>query len=159
MHPYAHSRVRNFPGFGDIEPKEGNFDFSGADKFVDAATTNGIAVTAILAYNAPWNGNPHGLPNTSAALAAWATYVGRTVAHFKGKVSYWEVWNEPQNFQAGGQSATDYANVVVSAYKAAKAADPNAKVGMTVASVDIFYLEQAIAAGAKENYDYICLHP
>jgi hypothetical protein len=74
-------------------------------------------------------------------------------------ISYWEVWNEPQNFQSGSQSAADYAAIVVSAYKAAKAADPNAKVGVTVASVDIVYLEQTIAAGAKENYDYICLHP
>jgi len=43
-------RVRNFPGFGDIEPKEGTFDFKDVDLFVGNATEVGIEVTAILAY-------------------------------------------------------------------------------------------------------------
>lgn len=31
--------------------------------------------------------------------------------------------------------------------------------GLTVASVDIIYLEQTLDAGAAESFDYICVHP
>lgn len=47
--------VRSFPGWSSIEPKQGSFDFSGVDKFLDAATANGIQATGLLAYNAPWS--------------------------------------------------------------------------------------------------------
>ena len=36
--------------------------------------------------------NSHGLPNTTAQLAAWSNYVSKTVAHTKDRVTYWEIW-------------------------------------------------------------------
>ena len=47
------------------------------------------------------------------------------------------------------QTAADYAKIVIAAYDAAKAADPDCKVGIAAKSVAINYLDQAIKAGAE----------
>jgi hypothetical protein len=40
-----------------------------------------------------------------------------------------------------------------------KAVSPDVRIGLSVASVDVLYLERAIRAGAGGHYDYICVHP
>ncbi|HEY1068013.1 MAG TPA: hypothetical protein VGE52_17950, partial [Pirellulales bacterium] len=53
--------------------------------------------------------------------------------------------------------------LVAATYKAAKQADPNAQIGLTVASYDPAYLRQTILAlkriGAANSFDYLCIHP
>ncbi len=92
-------------------------------------------------------------------LPAWSAYVTNSVRQAKGRIKYWEVWNEPPNGTGRDQTAADYAKIVVSAYNAAKAVDPDAQIGMAAQSVNINYLEQAIKAGAKDHFDYITFHP
>lgn len=83
--------VRSFPGWSSIEPKQGSFDFSGVDKFLDAATANGIQATGLLAYNAPWSAsqlahNSHrvahwvGLPLFSTAISIHSNIADRKLA-------------------------------------------------------------------------------
>ncbi len=91
-------------------------------------------------------------------LPGWSAYVKGMVGHCKGKIKYWEVWNEPPN-GTHNAPASDYAKLVIAAYDAAKAADPDCLVGIAAKSVDVNYLDQAIAAGAKGHFDYITLHP
>ena len=59
----------------------------------------------------------------------------------------------------GMDRVQDYAALVVAAYDGAKAADPTAQVGMSVASSDIGFLDLAIKAGAANHFDFICIHP
>ena len=92
-------------------------------------------------------------------LRAWSNYVTRTVKQMHGRVTCWEVWNEPPNGTGRHQTAADYARILISAYRAAKAVDPNCKIGMAAKSVDVNYLQQVIAAGAANHFDYITLHP
>jgi hypothetical protein len=92
-------------------------------------------------------------------LAAWSSFVTQRVNDAHGRVEYWEVWNEPPNFIGKGQTAADYARLVVATYDAAHAVDPSCKVGLAAKSVHINWLEQAIKAGAKDHFDYIVLHP
>ena len=79
--------------------------------------------------------------------------------HLKGQVKHFEVWNEPPNFTGKNQTPNDYAKIVASAYDAAKAANPDALVGLAAKSAHINYLEQVIKAGAKDHFDWISLHP
>ncbi len=92
-------------------------------------------------------------------LRAWSNYVTRTVTQMHGRIKYWEVWNEPPNGTGRHQTAADYARILISAYRAAKKVYPNCKIGMAAKSVDINYLQQVIAAGGKNHFDYITLHP
>jgi hypothetical protein len=92
-------------------------------------------------------------------IAAWSAYVTKSVQEARGRVKYWEVWNEPPNGIGPDQTAADYAKIMISSYDAARAVDPNCLVGLAAKSVHVNWLEQVIKAGAKDHFDYIVLHP
>jgi len=92
-------------------------------------------------------------------LPAWSVWVTEQVKAARGWVKYWELWNEPPNGIGPGQTAADYARLLVSTYNAVKAADPTAWVGMAAKSVYVNWLEQTIRAGGKDHFDFIILHP
>jgi polysaccharide biosynthesis protein PslG len=149
--------VRVFPEWNQVQPTAGTWSWSLMDSMLNTAASNQLKVSGLLLYNASWiNSNTHTFPTNH--YPEWSAYVSNVVRHAAGRVQYWEVWNEPESFAAGGTPA-DYARVVTNAYNAAKAADPSAQVGLSVASVDVLYLERTIQAGAADHFDYICVHP
>ena len=92
-------------------------------------------------------------------IDSWTAYVTNQVKMAKGRVKYWEIWNEPPNGTGRSQTPADYAKIVVAAYNAARAVDPACKIGLAAKSVHVNYLEQVILAGAKDHFDFIVLHP
>lgn len=142
-----------------VEPVEGQWKWDTLDQQMDYLTEQGFTYGGILIGNPDWNKNdPRGhMPINN--LPAWSTYVSSIVGHCKHKVKRWEVWNEPPNFTGKDQTPADYAKIVVSAYRAAKAADPDCLIGLAAKSVHVNYLEQVIKAGAKDHFDFITLHP
>jgi len=149
--------VRLFPEWNQIQPTANTWNWSLMDAMLNTASNQNLNLTGLFLYNASWvNANTHTFPTNN--YPAWSAYVSNVVRHASGRVKYWEVWNEPESFAAGGSPA-EYARVVTNAYNAAKAADPNAQIGLSVASVDILYLEQTIQAGAADHFDFICVHP
>ncbi len=149
--------ARLFPEWGNIQPSAGTWDWSSVDSLLNSASTNDITVSGLFFYSAPWvNAKTHTFPMND--LPAWSTYVSRLVSHAGNRVRYWEVWNEPQGFAAGGTPA-DYARVVIRAYDAAKAADPAVQIGLSVAANDVHYLAETITAGAAGHFDFIAVHP
>ncbi len=103
----------------------------------------------------PGDKEPWGLPVHD--LSGWRKYVINQVKQFKGRVKYWEIWNEPPNGIGRGQTAADYAKVLNVAYEAVHAVDPDGLVGIAAKSVDINWLYQTIKAGGR--FDWITLHP
>lgn len=108
-------------------------------------------------YNYRSGKDKYGLPMDD--LPGWSSDVTQLTAHFKGKISYWEIWNEPPNGTARGQTAQDYCKFAIATYDAAKKGDPNCLVGIAAKSAAINYIDQALAAGAAGHFDYITLHP
>ena len=146
-------------GFGDVEPEEGKWTWTRLDEQLSYADAQHMEFFGLLLGNPRWNtkdarGNMpvHNLP-------AWSEYVSEIVKHAKGRIRFWEVWNEPPNFTGKDQTPEDYAKIVVSAYDAAKAADPSCRVGLAAKSVHVNYLAEVIKAGAKDHFDYITVHP
>jgi polysaccharide biosynthesis protein PslG len=144
--------------WSDVEPEEGQWRWSQLDGQLDTMAANHMECWALLYGGVPWDtkDRPGGFP--SHDLQAWSDYVYQTVKHAKGRVKYWEVWNEPPN-GTNDAPASDYGKLMSVTYDAVKAADPQSQVGMAAQSVNINYLEQAIKAGAKDHFDYITLHP
>lgn len=91
-------------------------------------------------------------------LEGWRRYVTAQVTRFKGRVKHWEVWNEPPNFTAD-KSPASYAKIVAAAFDAAKAVDPTVQIGLAAKSNHVNYLAETIAAGAKDKFDFVTLHP
>jgi hypothetical protein len=145
-------------GWSAVEPEAGKWTWDALDKQMTYLKDERIAFGGILAGNPKWSAQGKGgLPINN--IDGWKKYVTEVVKHCKGRIKYWEVWNEPPNGTAPDQTAADYAEIVVAAYDAAKAADPECLVGIAAKSVAINYLDQAIKAGAKGHFDYVTLHP
>lgn len=141
-----------------VEPREGKWAFDALDAQMAYLESQHITFGGILAGNPKWSAKgTHGLPMNN--LAGWSRYVSETVKHCKGRIKDWEVWNEPPNGTAPHQTAADYGRLVCAACDAAKAADPECRIGIAAKSVAINYLDQAIASGAKGHFDYVTLHP
>jgi len=146
-------------GWGTIEPEEGKWTWEALDKQMSYLESQHIAFGGLLMGNPKWNTKDMRGTLPVNNLAGWSKYVSEVVKHAKGRIKYWEVWNEPPNFTGRDQTPADYAKIVVSAYNATKAADPTCMVGLAAKSVHVNYLEQVIKAGAKDHFDYITLHP
>jgi len=163
--------ARMFPGWDSFEPKQGEWKLDAADKMLDSAAKNGIHISGLFAYSATW-AYPAGAKGAAfpmGHLDDWSEYVGKVVDHNKDRVHYWEVWNEANGGFHGhypdghSDSTTDYATLAADAYAAAKKADPNAQISLSMASYDAPYIDQVILAQAKmgqpESFDYLCIHP
>ncbi|MCE0483534.1 MAG: hypothetical protein LV479_04765 [Methylacidiphilales bacterium] len=92
-------------------------------------------------------------------LTTWSAYVTNRMKEANGRALYWELWNEPPNGIGPGQTAADYAKLLISTYDTARAVDPKAVVAMEAKSVHVNWLYQTIKAGGKDHFDCIILHP
>jgi len=145
--------------WGTVEPEPAKWEWDALDKQMQYLEDQHIVFGGMFMGSPQWNTqDPKGaLPVNN--IAGWRQYVSEVVKRCKGRIKYWEVWNEPPNGTGRDQTAADYAKIVAAAYDAAKAADPDCQVGIAAKSVAITYLDQAIAAGAKGHFDYVSLHP
>lgn len=166
--------VRAFPNWGRVEPLPGRYDWSASDQLVSVARTNGLKVLGFLGFSTHWNTTaPASVTNRGdrelfppADLAAWERYVETIVRRYAADVEYWEVWNEPDlaGFWAG--TPAQYARLLAIAAKAAKRANPNAKIvlgGLALggARLDPNFLADILsdpANPAAQSFDVMNLH-
>jgi hypothetical protein len=156
------STIRLFPEWRGFEPKQGTWHWADGDRLVKSAVANGLEINAILMGSPPGNRAVHAFPMDN--LDDWSKYVTAVVGRYKNQIRYWEVWNEGNGgFNDGKHTTTDYARLAAATYEAAKNADPQSKVGLTVASFDAPYLHKAIramsAADKPNSFDFLCIHP
>ena len=153
--------LRLFPEWQVIQPKQDTWNWKVSDAMVANARANNIRLTGVFCYLAPWasaDGGTRKFPIKD--IRHWRDYVGRTVGHYKGDIKYWEVWNEFNgSFGDSKNKVKDYTELVVTAYDAAKKADPSVKIGLSVANFDVGFLDAVIKAGAAGHFDFICVHP
>ncbi|WP_242636996.1 endo-1,4-beta-xylanase, partial [Myceligenerans salitolerans] len=114
------------------EPQQGQFNFSAGDQIVNWALNNGKQVRGhTLAWHSQqpqWMQNMEG----SALRQAMLNHVTQVASHYRGKVYAWDVVNEA--FEDGNSGARRNSNLqrtgndwIEAAFRAARAADPNAK--------------------------------
>ncbi len=92
---------------------------------------------------------------------AFADFMGRVAARFKGRVEAYEIWNEADEglFWNGGPQAAAYVDLLKRSYAAIKAADPNAIVVFSPTVGNNFgFVEDAYRAGAKGHFDAMAVH-
>ena len=161
--------VRSFPEWASFQPTKGAWDFSAADALIGSARKNRIQIAGVFMYLAPWASSAaprekdHGKRTRTFPIKDmryWRDYVKGVVARYHKDVKYWEVYNEFNSsaFARKG-SVKDYVQMVRGAYKAAREADPQCKIGIGCADVDISFLQQVIARGAAGHFDFVNVHP
>lgn len=175
-------KIRIQSGWYRTEKEPGVYDFAWLDEIVDELISRGLEPWLCLSY-----GNPLytelakpvfgavGCPpiTTPEAMAAWLKYVDATVRHYHGKISLYEIWNEPdaiyswrhvetdckdnidfeRNAREYGLFATDTAKVI-------RAADPEAQIaGGAIAHLEnLKYVNDILATGLYQHIDSLTFH-
>lgn len=172
-------KVRIQSGWMKCEREKGVYDFEWLDRIVEELLSRGLEPWLCLCY-----GNPLYTPlakevygavgcppvQSEEEMNAWLRYVEATVKHFFGRITLFEIWNEPdceyswkhrfgeerdlmQNAYEYGVFARDTACVI-------RAAAPEAKI-CAFASVGVgglAFINRALSTGLGEVIDYASYH-
>lgn len=131
--------VRIQSGWARTEKTRGVYDFAWLDEIVDALLAHGLTPWMCLCY-----GNElytPGAVNAAGAVgrppvgsdeekAAWLAYVRACVAHYKGRVFCYEIWNEPDGDYCWRPLSNpyEYREFAKASARVIHAADPRNKV-------------------------------
>lgn len=157
------------------EPAPGVYNWSHADLVVDHAVNQGITVIARLGYVPEWARPPRTSPLylDESGYDAFARFVAAFVEHFRGRVRYVVIWNEPNLSQEWGYRPVHpaaYTELLRRAYMTAKEADPQVQVlGGALAPTlappgsqwgwnDLDFLQGMYDAGAAPYFDILAAH-
>ncbi|MGR7876400.1 cellulase family glycosylhydrolase [Klebsiella aerogenes] len=176
---YGFTSFRGDYGWGGIEESPKKYSVSKRLQKSDLAFMNapeyGLSGMLILAYGNKFY-DSGGYPVSEDGIRAFANYAAWTATRFKGKVKYYEIWNEWTN----GTGVTNQRNIIPSAedyFKlvkftsiAVKQADPSAiviaggfnslngvnkKIGLTGTA----WFAQLVKLGILDYIDGVSIHP
>lgn len=164
--------------WSDVEPEKGRFDFSETDYQINRPIQLGDQVLGLLPFpsstwssTAPTNekvksedlGERARIAFMPRDMREFETYVVKTVTHYKDRIKYWEIMNEPLYTSyalpmSSGHQPKDYVAILKCAYEAIKRTDPTAKVIGGIAYPDGPLFEQIFDLGALDYMDYLNTH-
>ena len=127
------SCVRDRLSWNDVEPSPGKFYWEEYDRTANAFHNAGLEISQVFHDLPPWAdtappGEKERRRYPPKDMKYLYDFMYSMVSHFKGRVQYWEIWNEYDSptFFVGG--AEQYARMLKTAYTAAKKADPSCRV-------------------------------
>jgi hypothetical protein len=156
----------------EIEPeRKGEFDWAKYDRFVDLAERYGMQIIARLDRPPDWTRQDNQFKTRpSDDLDDYGDFVHAFVRHYRGRVRYIQIWNEPNLTAEWGFQRVDavaYTDLLEVAYRRAKEADPNvvvlsAPLAITLEDAsmrgnhnDLVFLEEMYQAGAGNFFDIL----
>lgn len=149
------------------DEKWGHSSWDKYDNIVDLAQEYGLQLIVRLDLPPKWahpdNLWPHTPPDD---FEDYGDFVYTVVSRYRGKVKYYQLWNEPNlSIEWGGKpvDAREYVRLLKIGYQRAKEADPDvvvisAALAPTIEETwralnDLVYLQQMYDAGAKDYFD------
>ncbi len=140
------------------------------DNIVNLADKYHIGVIARLGSPPAWSEPPGANVGFAppADVKDFANYAAAVVSRYKGRIQYYQVWNEPNIFPEWGDQPANpeaYADLLCQTYQAIKTIDPSIKViSATLAQTielsdanlnDLVYLQRMYSAGAGKCFDIL----
>lgn len=166
--PLGFGLLRLETNWREIEKTKGNFDFSRVDQYVAFALQNNLDIIMLLGQPPDWAtggkwSSDYGyyynsIPPTN--IQDWRNYVLALGQRYKGKIMFYEVWNEPNlsGFYSG--TLEKLVELTMEANKVLKAIDPNIQIispSYTGAS-GVSGMGDFLRAGGKNWIDIVGLH-
>lgn len=157
-------------GWQKTERIKGVYDFVWLDEIVDNFLRRGIIPWISLSYgndlyteSAKEVYGAVGCPPIFSVeeKQAWARYVEALVKKYKGKVTHYEVWNEPDGIWCWkhGVSGTEIGNFTIDTAKAIRRADTDCEIiGGAICFNYIAFLTEAFETGMGDWIDAISFH-
>jgi O-antigen ligase len=151
----------------EIEPNEGEFDWSIWDRIVQQS--NGLNIIAVLDTSASWASASNSYPPTSTLQ--FANFARLFALRYGDRIDYYQIWDEP-NLGArwnGAVNPIEYAELLRQARDAIRQVDPTATIILaglapTVETgpanmADWLYLRRLYEAGAHDLFDVVAGKP
>ena len=153
----------------DLEPQHGNWKFDELDRAVSRLTDTHREILLTLGLSPPWASSkpdePSGYGPGNAApptkIEDWQDYVRRVAARYKGRVTHWEIWNEPNRPKFFSGSVQQLVALTCAAQKILKETDPANMVispSATDQQVGITWLGSFLDAGGAQCVDAVGFH-
>lgn len=164
---------KGYVNWATVEPEMGEFRWVDPDNVVEAFSDQGIKILMRI----------HGTPSWARPVDSsythppedvedFAKFMAALASRYKGQVSAYEIWNEPNLSYEWGNLPPDpkaYTAMLKAAYQAVKAVDPEALVitgglattggGSPTAYGDLDFLQDLYGAGAGDYFDAVGSHP
>lgn len=143
------------------------------DDIVDLAEAYDLEIIARLSNPPAWSraaGNDQGAHAPPDDYDDYARFAGTVAARYRGRIRYYQVWNEPNIYPEWGELAVspeDYTDLLCRAYRAIKEADPQAVVLSAALAPtlelntrnfnDFLFLQRMYDAGAADCFDVLSM--
>lgn len=153
------SCVRDRFSWSAIEPEKGTFRPGWYETSARIQHEAGLTVYQIFHDCPGWASGKKDSRYPPANPADMGDFFRRMVSHFKGRVKYWEIWNEPdiEVFYVG--KPEQYAACLKESYRQIKEADPEAKVLIcSFAHPPGKFAEKVFRAGIADSFDIYNVH-
>ena len=141
------------------------------DHIVDLAEEYGIGLIVRLDNPPAWSraaGNEGGTLAPPDDFADYGDFVYAVVSRYKGRINYYQIWNEPNIYPEWGEAAVDpeaYTELLKVGYTRAKEADPDVVIlsaGLAPTTevsernlMDLIFLQRMYDAGAADYFDIL----
>src|SRR5258708_47721 len=151
-----------------LEPEKGKWNFTTLDKYVAMADQHHVQILLPLALSPNWASarpsepcsNGPGAAAEPARIEDWREYVHTVASRYKGRIYYYEIWNEPnlKDFYTG--SIEKLVELTDEADRELKAVDPLNKVisPSFVLRTGVPKLEEFLKAGGGRHAAAIGYH-
>lgn len=161
--------------WADLEPVPGQWYFDTLDTYVDQAGANGAEILYTLGSTPKWaSARPSewcpygsGCSAEPRSLTDWGNYVRQVARRYKGRIRYYELWNEPifsdlpadrdrHSFYTGDvQTMVDMAKV---ARQVLREEDPDARLAGPGFVGGADRLDLFLSMGGKDFIDIVAYH-
>ena len=161
--------------WANLEPHPNVYDFSLLDKYVAVAQQHQVELVLTLSGTPTWasarpsevpihEGGVKGTPGLAAepsSLASWEDFVRTVATRYKGKIRYYEIWNEPMSRPFFSGQPQDLVAMTRSASTILKGIDPANKVLSPPVSGDdkgLSWFNNFLRAGGGQYVDIYAFH-
>src|SRR6266550_6702638 len=151
-----------------LEPKKGEWHFEGLDALVALAEQHQVEILLPLGRSPTWaSARPTDPPAWVPGYAAeprniddWRNYVRTVATRYRGRVHYYEIWNEPNATDFYTGSVDVMVNLVRLASRELKDIDPSNHVvsPSAVSEPGLPWLEDFLRKGGGQYVDIIGFH-
>lgn len=159
----GYARIQS--GWAKCETEKGVYNFEWLDEIVQGLSNQGVKPWICLCYGNPLYSDDGADLNANIfpegpVMDAWNKYVEAVVKRYKGIVTMYEVWNEPDG---GKGSPESYAVLFKNTARSIKKIDKNVKIAaLGICSPDKPYIRESLAKmqeiDAIKYVDYITYH-
>ena len=153
--------VRLSVDWSNVVDTSGIYNWDMIDRVINGLYRNKIEI--LLCINGGHILYTNGMaPTTPEGIAHWKNFARNLVNRYKGKVDYWELWNEPNivGFWKPYPKAEQYVLLMKEFYSIIRELDPNDKiVGGSLARLDLPYADSILRMGIDKYINIFSFHP